>query len=337
MDDVGLVALPRLRAAIETATTPTSRFPRGWRVVVVATTLTAAVACAEDTSREPDRPAPSTSTATSAPPTSGTPAPTPSPTSDPGALPDAPSTTSPSDLADQLARALAALRAPDSSADLRQEAAEFHQLAVRALGTGPARFARDVVARLDAEDASLVRETSEAAGLLRGMTDPQKAFPKWRIVPPPSATELKRYYREAERRIGVPWTYLAAIHLVETRMGRIRGTSTAGAKGPMQFLPATWDRYGAGGDIEDPRDAVLAAARLLRANGAPGDMAGALWSYNHSESYVRAVTAYARTMQRSDWAYRSYWHWRVLYRHVRGTFVLPEGYPEVRPVRIPGE
>jgi len=318
-------------------TSPTSRFPRGWRVVVVVATMSAAVACAEEPSAEPDRPATSAGTTTSAPSTSRTPAPSPSLTPDPGALPDAPSTTSPSDLADQLTTALAALRAQDSSSDLRQQAAELHQLAVRALATGPARFARNVLARLDADDASLVRDTSEAAGLLRGMTDPQKAFPKWRIVPPPPATELKRYYREAERRIGVPWTYLAAIHLVETRMGRIRGTSTAGAQGPMQFLPATWARYGAGGDIEDPRDAVLAAARLLRANGAPGDMAGALWSYNHSESYVRAVTAYARTMQRSEWAYRSYWHWRVLYRHVRGTFVLPEGYPEVRPVRVPGE
>ena len=315
-------------------------FQRGWRVVVVAAALSASVACTQDSSTEPQNPPTSAGTTTSAPSPSAsgtTSAPSPSPTPDPGALPDAPSTTSPADLADQLTRALATLRAPDSSDDLRQEAAEFHQLAVRALATGPARFARSVVARLDADDASLVRDTSEAAGLLRGMTDPQKAFPKWRIVPPPAASALKRYYREAERRIGVPWTYLAAIHLVETRMGRIRGTSTAGALGPMQFLPATWARYGAGGDIEDPRDAVLAAARLLRANGAPGDMAGALFSYNHSDSYVRAVTTYATTMQRSDWAYRSYWHWRVLYRHVRGTFVLPEGYPQVRPVRVPGE
>ena len=67
----------------------------------------------------------------------------------------------------------------------------------------------------------------------------------------------------------MPWTYLAAIHLVETRMGRIRGASTAGARGPMQFLPSTWALYGAGGDINDPRDAILAAARLLRHHGAP--------------------------------------------------------------------
>jgi membrane-bound lytic murein transglycosylase B len=51
----------------------------------------------------------------------------------------------------------------------------------------------------------------------------------------------------------------------------------------MQFLPSTWRRYGGGGDINSTRDAVLAAARPLRANGAPARMAAALYAYNHSE------------------------------------------------------
>jgi membrane-bound lytic murein transglycosylase B len=46
----------------------------------------------------------------------------------------------------------------------------------------------------------------------------------------------------------------------------------------MQFLPSTWRRYGHGGDIQATGDAILAAARLLRANGAPADMAGALYA-----------------------------------------------------------
>ena len=104
-------------------------------------------------------------------------------------------------------------------------------------------------------------------------------LPAWRIVEPRPAAELRRYYREAERRFGVDWEYLAAINLVETGFGRIDGTSVAGAQGPMQFIPTTWDIYGAGGDIEDPHDAILAAGRLLRANGfaaRPGRRAAAL-------------------------------------------------------------
>lgn len=167
------------------------------------------------------------------------------------------------------------------------------------------------------------------------LTGPQKAMPRWRIVAPPPAHELMAHYREAQRRTGVPWTYLAAIHLVETRMGRIRGTSTAGARGPMQFIPATWEIYGGDGQINDPRDAILAAARLLKANGAPADMSEALWHYNPSDDYVHAVSEYARTMRRSAYAYRGYWHWRVLFRHQRGTYVLPVGYPKVRPVLLP--
>ncbi|HEX6935899.1 MAG TPA: lytic transglycosylase domain-containing protein [Actinomycetes bacterium] len=167
------------------------------------------------------------------------------------------------------------------------------------------------------------------------LTGPQKAMPRWRIVAPPPAQELIAHYREAQRRTGVPWTYLAAIHLVETRMGRIRGTSTAGARGPMQFIPATWEIYGGDGQINDPRDAILAAARLLKANGAPADMSEALWHYNPSDDYVQAVSEYARTMRRSAYAYRGYWHWRVLFRHQRGTYVLPVGYPKVRPVLLP--
>ncbi len=153
--------------------------------------------------------------------------------------------------------------------------------------------------------------------------------------PTAPGAELLDDYRRAQRRTGVHWTYLAAIHLVETRMGRIRGVSTAGAVGPMQFLPTTWDLYGAGGDIRDPRDAMLAAGRLLVANGAPGDIEGALRHYNASDAYVGAVLSYARTMRRSASAYDRYWHWRVLYTAERGTYVLPVGYPEKRPVLLP--
>ena len=147
-------------------------------------------------------------------------------------------------------------------------------------------------------------------------------LPKWRIVAPDPAEQLLPLYKAAGAAAGgVPWEYLAAIHLVETRMGRIKGDSTAGAQGPMQFIPTTWAIYGNGGDITSNRDAIYAAARYLRATGAPSDMARALRAYNNSARYVRAITAYAQQMQADERAYLGYHAWQVYY----GTRLLPEG------------
>lgn len=245
-------------------------------------------------------------------------------------LPAVPSTQSAATLAGHLDRVAAILRDPDSLAGDVRRAGRFHQLAVRALAMASRPFRRNVTADLHRQTARLIRGDVRAAQLLGALTAPQDSLPDWRIVSPPSPEVLLGYYERAERRTGVRWNYLAAIHLVETRMGRIRGVSSAGARGPMQFLPPTWDLYGAGGDIHDPRDAILAAARLLKANGAPGDMAEALWHYNPSDSYVGAVSQYAQTMQRWPLVYRGYWHWRVLYSHQDGVYVLPIGYPDVR-------
>jgi membrane-bound lytic murein transglycosylase B len=96
----------------------------------------------------------------------------------------------------------------------------------------------------------------------------------------------------------------------------------------MQFLPSTWRRYGGGGDVDATGDAVLAAARMLRANGAPAAMARALHAYNPSRRYVRAVTAYAAQMRADPRAFLGYYHWQVYY----GDTLLPQGYP-ARPPR----
>lgn len=35
-------------------------------------------------------------------------------------------------------------------------------------------------------------------------------------------------------------------------------------------------------------------------------------------------------------AFYGYYWWQVLYKTTKGTFLLPVGYPRVRPVRLPG-
>jgi soluble lytic murein transglycosylase-like protein len=262
----------------------------------------------------------------------------PSPTR-PGApanpAPSVSATPDPVALADRLDAAVATIEDPAAGSDAVARAAEAQQLALRTLALGSAALRRSTLASLDPATARQTRAQLRASDLLTALTEPRRKFPPWHIVEPPAPQVLLGYYRVAQRRTGVPWTYLAAINLVETRMGRIRGPSTAGALGPMQFMPATWATYGAGGDINDPRDAVLAAARLLQDHGAPRDMGGALWHYNPSSRYVGAVTAYARTMQDSAAAYRGYWHWQVFCQLRRGAYVLPVGYPDVRPLPLP--
>jgi hypothetical protein len=152
-----------------------------------------------------------------------------------------------------------------------------------------------------------------------------RELPDWRIVSAPPIAELLSDYRQAEVEFGVPWYYLAAINLVETRMGRIRGDSYAGAQGPMQFMPATWDMYGEG-DINDTHDAILAAGRYLHAAGAPKRIEKAIWMYNHDNEYVDAVMKYAEVMRADPSAFRGYYGWQVYFVTANGTFLLPEGW-----------
>jgi membrane-bound lytic murein transglycosylase B len=140
------------------------------------------------------------------------------------------------------------------------------------------------------------------------------------------------YYREAEAASGVGWNYLAAINLIETRFGSIEGTSTAGAQGPMQFLPSTFEAYGEGGDIHSPRDSIMAAGRMLAANGFATDRDSAIFRYNNADSYVRAVNDYATVMAVDPSAFSSYYRWDVYYRTTSGDVLLPVGYVATAPI-----
>lgn len=98
---------------------------------------------------------------------------------------------------------------------------------------------------------------------------------------------------------------LAGLTKVESEFGRNMGPSSAGATGWTQFMPATWAAYGVDADGDGRRDpmnatdAIHAAARYLRALGAPGDWRKALFGYNHADWYVDLVLKEARGL-RSD-------------------------------------
>jgi hypothetical protein len=106
---------------------------------------------------------------------------------------------------------------------------------------------------------------------------------------------------------GLSWTVLAAIGQIESGDGANMGPSSAGALGPMQFLPSTWREWGITAfgesgppDIMDPFDAVPAAARLLCAAGAgsAGGLRGAVFAYNHATWYVNEVVTLAQEYAR---------------------------------------
>lgn len=259
-------------------------------------------------------PAPTALVPTSAPPTPG-------PTT--AQEPPAPAGSSAA-LAARVVQSERAIRSDDTDDATLANAGRLQQAAYRELAARP-QWRQAVLDAVPADLRGVVVAHTDAIGDLLKLTRPQSKLPAWRIVAPPPPAELLGYYREAEQEFGVEWEYLAAIHLSETRMGRIRGTSPAGARGPMQFLPGTWDIYGRG-DIDDPRDAVMAAGRYLRASGAPGDMRQALFAYNRSEAYVRAIMVHAEQMRADPRTYRGYWHWQVYYRTVDGDRLLPVGY-----------
>lgn len=88
--------------------------------------------------------------------------------------------------------------------------------------------------------------------------------------------------------------------VVDTDAGELDGDAAFDrAVGPMQFLPSSWDLFGADGNGDgdaDPNniyDAALAATRhLCGAAGHMGDddaLGVALLSYNHSDAYVHEV------------------------------------------------
>jgi hypothetical protein len=171
---------------------------------------------------------------------------------------------------------------------------------ISAPGLSMKKLRHDVKTALAGSSASLIR--------LR----PQHAPPPVATshVPSGRPTSYIQLFQESAAQYcpGLPWTVLAAIGQIESGDGANTGPSTAGALGPMQFLPSTWAKWGitAFGEqgppnIMDPFDAVPAAARYLCAAGGAtaAGLPGAVFAYNHADWYVTEVLALAKEYQQA--------------------------------------
>ena len=168
---------------------------------------------------------------------------------------------------------------------------------INAPGTGMARLTK-AVRRITGQSATLI-----------SLRPAQQQLP---VDPTPGSGRPSTYqqlFQASAARYcpGMSWTVLAAIGQIESGDGSNMGPSSAGALGPMQFLPSTWQEWGitafgetGSPNIMDPFDAVPAAARLLCAAGAgsASGLRGAIFAYNHATWYVNEVLALAQEYAR---------------------------------------
>ena len=130
------------------------------------------------------------------------------------------------------------------------------------------------------------------------------------------------WYQRVGQQYSVPWTILAGIGTVESDNGQTTlpgvhsGSNAFGAAGPMQIgiggaatdvwggapiHPASEVVNGVAADedggpdanVYDPADAIAGAAKYLLAAGVQTNPSGAIFAYNHLQSYVQSVLYYA--------------------------------------------
>jgi membrane-bound lytic murein transglycosylase B len=239
----------------------------------------------------------------------------------------------PVQLADDLVADEQALRDPATPEAALTAAARRQQVAYRAIGRHPEWDAitrsRIPPALLEVYDRNV-----DARRQLTAMAHAKDTLPAWRVNPPVAAQELLADYRDAESASGVGWNYLAAINMIETQFGSIDGVSDAGAQGPMQFMPSTFAAYGADGDVNSPRDSIMAAGRYLAANGFTDDRDHAIYRYNNANEYVRAVNDVAAVLAADPAAFDGYHRWDVYYYTTAGDVLLPVGYAATAPIPV---
>jgi membrane-bound lytic murein transglycosylase B len=239
----------------------------------------------------------------------------------------------PAQVADDLVADERALRDASAPEPALVAAAHREQVAYRAIGRHP-EWDSTIRPRIPAELIDVYDRNVDARRQLQAMAHTHDTLPAWRIDPPVPADELMSDYHQAESESGVGWNYLAAINLVETRFGSIVGVSSAGAAGPMQFLPSTFASYGQGGDINSPHDSIMAAGRYLAASGFGTDRDHAIYGYNHAHEYVQAVDDYAALIGADPAAFATFHRWDVYYVTTAGDVLLPIGYAEGSPIPV---
>jgi soluble lytic murein transglycosylase-like protein len=291
------------------------------RALIAAAAVTASAGCGADAG-------PPGTAATPSPTSSAAPAPTATPTAGTTPVPppaaDAPLPAGAGAIAAELAAVRPRLRAAAAAWDGRGTVpAELELLALREQRltlrlSERRRLIAPALAALPGAERRAVRDDVRALRALARLSASWPVKRDHRTGPAEPPARLERFYRAAHRRFGVPVPVLAAVNYVESSFGKLRNDSVAGAQGPMQFIPATWAAYGLGGDIQDPRDAILGAANYLHANGSPADDARALLRYNPSPLYVEAVQRYARRM-RTAAQVRAFWARAVFVRARGGT------------------
>ena len=147
---------------------------------------------------------------------------------------------------------------------------------------------------------------------------------------PPAGTRAKHgipadylhWYQVVGQQYNVPWTLLAGIGTVESDNGQTTlpgvhsGANAFGAAGPMQIGiggkatnvwggaavhpasevvdgVATDEDGGPDASVYDPADAIAGAAKYLVAAGVQTNPSGAVFAYNHLQSYVQTVLYWA--------------------------------------------
>ncbi len=164
----------------------------------------------------------------------------------------------------------------------------------------------DNLATLVAQVRAVTGAQSHVISLQPATAGPPGPLPVDNSVPTGRPTTYLQLYQESAARYcpGLSWTVLASIGEVESGNGANVGPSSAGALGPMQFIPSTWKVWGIDGfgdtgvpNIMNPFDAVPSAAGMLCANGAASggsSLYSAIFAYNHADWYVNEVLAIAR-------------------------------------------